>query len=245
MKEKEKDLEKELDQTDYSTDEVLDDDFDTVEEISERSKYIRYGVIAAGVIVLLVGGWLLYGYYQDNAQRQASIQLSRIRPYYEQNVFDAALNGLGNATMRGEKVPGLKAIADENSGNEAGKLAALYAANSFVALGDFNQAERYFDQASSASAPITRLGGLAGLASCKAQKNASAEAAKLYEEAASVAEKMGEEDRFRLFAALQYEKAGQKDQALKIYQAIAAMPEFSEITSEAKFGIVRLGGTVQ
>lgn len=236
-----------------NNEELLNDD-ETLEEDEYEEKsgstvfqnqYVRYGVIAAGVILLLVGGWLLYSYFQRTAETQASLQLSRIRPYYEQNMYEAALNGLGNATMRGDKVPGLRSIADDNSGNEVGKVAALYTANCYLALGDFAQAERYFDIASGASATIVKMGGLAGLAGCKAQRKDHAGAASLYEDAAKAAEKIGEEDKFRFYAAYQYEKAGQKEQAIALYRTIAALPEFSEITSEARAGIVRLGGIVQ
>jgi predicted negative regulator of RcsB-dependent stress response len=233
--------EPENDELEGDAEEFYEEDY--IEESTQR-RYLRYAAIAAGVVLLLVGGFLGYQYYQNNAQKEASLKLARIRPYYDQGYYDPALNGLGNATMRGERVVGLRSIADDYSSTETGKLAALYAANALVMMGDMNGAERYFNQASGAGAVVTKIGGLAGLASCKAQANNSAEAARLYEDAASAAEQIGEDDRYRLFAALHYEKAGNKETAIKLYKRIAASPDVSEFANEAKAGIIRLGGSL-
>jgi predicted negative regulator of RcsB-dependent stress response len=242
---KEKELENQENEEIFDVNDGADQYEDDGIEPSAQRKYVIYAALAAGAVLLLVGGWFGWNYMQEKAQAEASLKLARIRPYYDQGYYNEALNGLGGAVMRGERVVGLRAIADEYSNSETGKLAALYTASVLSATGDVGGAARYFDQASGASAVITRVGGLAGAASCKAQGNNSAEAAKMYEQAAEEAEKIGEGDRYRLFAAMHYEKAGNKESALKLYKHIAASPEtMNEAVVEAKSGVVRLGGTL-
>jgi hypothetical protein len=44
---------------------------------------------------------------------------------------------------------------------------------------------------------------------------------------------------------LHYEKSGNKDAALKLYKALAASPEnIGDTITEAKAGVVRLGGSL-
>jgi tetratricopeptide (TPR) repeat protein len=213
------------------------------EEDERRKRIIQYAVIALAAVVAIVGGLLFYRYTQDSAEREAALKLSRIRPFYDAGQLEVSLNGV-SGTIRGEQVPGLTAIANEYSSVESGRLAALYAGNAFVALERFAEAERYFNIASGSGSDITKMGGLAGLASCKAQAGANAEAAKLYEQASALGAKLGDEDRYKLFAALHFEKAGQKDKALQLFTAIANSTEFSDAITEAKAGIIRLGGTL-
>jgi predicted negative regulator of RcsB-dependent stress response len=242
--------EKELDNQHENEEEIFDDGAEFVEEYEEQNsllqnKYLRYGLIGAVAVLVIAGGWIGYSYYQDNAQQEASLKLARIRPYFDQGYYNEALNGLSGATMRGARLVGLRNIADDYGTTETGKLAALYAATALFAMNDIPTAERYFNQASAASASITRVGGLAGMAACRAKSGNNEGAAKLYEDAAKESEKISDDERYRLFAALHYEKAGKKDEALAIFKRIAASQEFSEIVHEAKAGVVRLGGTVQ
>jgi tetratricopeptide (TPR) repeat protein len=210
----------------------------------QRKRLLQIAIGVVVLIVLIVGGFLWYRSNKQSTEKEAALKLSRIRPFYDAGQFDVSLNGV-SGTIRGEQVVGLTAIANQYSGAESGRLAALYAGGAFASLGRYAEAAPLFDQASGASAEITKMGGLAGLASCKAQANSSLEAAKLYEDAAAIGAKLGDEDRYRLFAALHYEKAGQKDKALALFRAIAASTEFSEAVSEAKAGVIRLGGTLE
>jgi len=247
MEKKLKEKEEELDQQQNEELEDAVEEYEEYEEIDESSPLnnpvVRYGLIGAALVLVLVGGWFGYRYVQDNNEKEASLALSRVSPYYQQGYYNEALNGLGNQVLiRGNQVQGLKTIADTYSSTETGKLAALYAANILSFGGDFGSAERYYDQASGADAPITKMGGLAGKASCKAQGKNYVDAAKLYEEAAKVGEELGESERFALYAAMNYEKAGQKDAALKLFKRLAESPEYSEVVAEAKIAVVRLGG---
>jgi tetratricopeptide (TPR) repeat protein len=220
----------------------------TVEVLSDaeaqRKRTIQIALAGLAVLAVLIGGFLYYRYTKQNTEKEAALKLSRIRPFYDAGQLEVALGGV-SGTIRGESVVGLTAISSQYSTAESGRLAALYAGNALATLGRYSEAERYFDQASAAGSDITKMGALAGLASCRANGNQNAAAAKLYEDAAAIGAKLGDEDRYKLFAALHYEKAGQKDKALALYRAIALSPEFSEAINEAKAGIIRLGATLE
>jgi tetratricopeptide (TPR) repeat protein len=227
-----------------NNEEFVDNSMDALSESeAQRKRLIQMIVIGIGVVALLVGGFLFYRYNQQKTEAEAALKLSRIRPFFDAGQMEPALGGVVG-TIRGEQVIGLTAIANQYGSSETGRLAALYAGSALASLNRYSEAESMFDKASAASSDITRMGGLAGIASCKAQANSSAEAAKFYEQAAEIGAKLGDEDRFRLFAAMHYEKAGQKDKALSLYKSIAASQEFSETINEAKAGIIRLGGTL-
>jgi tetratricopeptide (TPR) repeat protein len=210
---------------------------------AQRKRLIQFALIGIGTIILLVGGILFYRYNQQKTEAEAALKLSRVRPFFDAGQMEPALGGV-SGTIRGEQVLGLTAIANQYGSSESGRLAALYAGSALASLNKYGEAETMFDKASAASSDITRMGGLAGIASCKAQVGSSAEAAKFYEDAAAIGAKLGDEDRYRLFAAMHYEKAGQKEKALALYKAVASSQEFSESINEAKSGVIRLGGTL-
>ncbi|MCS6809607.1 MAG: hypothetical protein RML40_05655 [Bacteroidota bacterium] len=229
--------------------ELLEDSVedDSTLELSEaeaqRKRILQIALAGVAGLALVIGGILLYRYNKQNTEKEAALKLSRIRPFYDAGQFEVALGGV-SSQIRGEQVIGLMAIANQYGSAESGRLAALYAGIALSSLGRYNEAERYFDQASAASSELTKMGGIAGLASCRAQNKQFEAAAKLYEEAAAIGGKIAEEDHYKLLAALHYEKAGQKDKALTLYRSIASSQEFSDAINEAKAGIIRLGGTL-
>ncbi|MCU0425202.1 MAG: hypothetical protein MUF71_06195 [Candidatus Kapabacteria bacterium] len=229
--------------------EILENDFENTAEVltdaeAQRKRTMQFALAGLALLAVLIGGFLFYRYTKQNTEKEAALKLSRIRPFYDAGQLEVALGGV-SGMIRGEQVVGLTAIANQYGSAESGRLAALYAGTATASLGRYAEAERFFDQASGASSDITKMGGLAGLASCRANSNQSEAAAKLYEEAAAIGAKIGDEDHYRILAAMHYEKAGQKEKALALYRAVAASPEFSEAINEAKAGIIRLGATLE
>ncbi len=159
--------------------------------------------------------------------------------------FARALDGVTDRTVRGEQIVGLKYIADTYSNVEPGKVAALLAGQALVNLDKYQDAQRYFDIATSADAGLIQAGAYAGLGAIASQANNFAEAAKQYEQAATIAKGLIEDEQYQLYAAMMYEKAGNKEQAIKFYRAIVAQNEFADIANEAKAGIIRLGENIQ
>lgn len=229
--------------------EILENNFENTADVlsdaeAQRKRTIQFALAGLALLAVIIGGFLFYRYTKQNTEKEAALKLSRIRPFYDAGQLEVALGGV-SGTIRGEQVVGLTAIASQYGSAESGRLAALYAGTALSSLGRYSEAERFYDQASAASSDITKMGGLAGLAACRANGNQSEAAAKLYEEASTLGAKIGDEDHYKLLAAMHYEKAGQKDKALTLYRTIAASQEFSEAINEAKAGIIRLGGNLE
>lgn len=216
--------------------------FAALDQRKKITQYIIIGVVA--VVVAVVGGYIYTGNKKDDAQK-AALHLSRIRPYYDMRDFARAIDGVTDRTVRGEQIVGLKYIADMYGSVEPGKVAALLTAQAFVGLDKYQDAQRYFDMATGSDAGLIQVGGYAGLGAVASQANNFAEAAKQYEKAAQISKGLTEDDQYQLFAAMMYEKSGNKEQALKLYRGIILQNEFAETANEAKAGIVRLGEHIQ
>lgn len=203
--------------------------------------------IGAAVVVVLLGvfGIMYYKGSVKEKQADAALALAAIQPAYETGDYEQALNGNPTATFGGKRVDGLTTIAKSYEGTEPGKLASLYAGNALAAQGKYSEAEQYYTIAADASAELTRIGGMAGLASVKDKAGQYKEAAELYKKAADLAEKIGNKELYQLSAALLYEKVNAKDEAVQIYREILATNEFSEFAGEAKAGLLRLGQSIE
>lgn len=205
----------------------------------EKNLMLIVGVIAG--VAVLIGGYAWYSKSSAENEELASLALSRVKSYYEAGDYQKALNGDPAKTVRGEQIVGLQAIVSEYGGTNAGKVASLYAGNSLLALNKASDAESYFDKASNSPSEIVSVGGKAGVAACKEQSGDYQSAASLYESMIAQSEKIGSKDRTLLMAGLNYEKAGNKEKAEKMYRDLIAEFENSELAGEAKSGLVRIG----
>ncbi len=217
-------------------------------EEAESDPVKRYMISAAVVIGVLFLVWIgvdMYLSSQQESREAATAALSQVRPYYQNGQYANALSGDSIPGFGNKAAIGLQTIVKRYGDTEAGKLAALYAGQSHRMLGNFSEAEEYFNRAKSAESPLTRIGALAGLGACKAESGSFAAAAEMYEQAATLAETTGNSSRYQLYAAMLREKDGDKDGALRLYREIIADNQFSEFAGEAKSGVARLGETIQ
>jgi tetratricopeptide (TPR) repeat protein len=208
----------------------------------EKNLTLIIGVVAG--VAVLIGGYVWFSKSSAENEELASLALSRVKSYYETGDYQKALAGDPTKTVRGEQIVGLQAIVDEYGGTNAGKVASLYAGNALLALNKASEAESYFDKASGSSSDIVAVGGKSGIAACKEQSGDYQSAASMYEGILSQAEKTGSKDRTLLMAGLNYEKAGNKEKAEKMYRDLLAEFENSEFVGEAKSGLVRIGTVV-
>lgn len=203
--------------------------------------------ILIGIIVLIAG--VVVVMYMRNSQSegnsQASLQLSRIKSYYESGNWEKALTGDPSKQVRGESVPGLVEITDQFGGSEAGMTAALYAGSVLAQQKKYQEAEDYFEHAAKSKSAVVELGAKAGQALCKEKSNDYAAAAELYAQAASLGKDVGMEDRYRFFAAVNYEKANAKDKAVEMYTILVMKNSVSEFSAEAKNALARLGTIIE
>jgi tetratricopeptide (TPR) repeat protein len=210
--------------------------------IYKNSKMIS--IISIAVILLVAGifiGKNIWDKTSDENAQKASVALDRIIPYYDAPDYKKALFGDSARTVRGEKIIGLLDIVDQFEGTKQGKIAALYAGNSYLALNKADEAIEFFEIATKSASKVVLAGAYAGL-------GASYELLGNYEDAVSnfvMASEYSLTDitiaRYNYYAGLNYEKLGKKENAINLYNEIIAKNKFNEFGNLAKAGLVRLG----
>jgi len=209
------------------------------QEVDETNE--RYGIlrnvkllsIIGGVIIAVGIGVFILMQRRAESNRDAQVELSRIRPYYDRGEFVIAITGDSAQPVGTIQPHGLRYIVDEWSSVPAGKIAALYLANSYLATGDVAKAKEPYEIATGADDELIRAAAQAGLA-------AVAEAGGTYSEAADHYVKAASEDRlelnspdYLLGAARNYEKAGEVEEAKKYYRTVATRFSGSQLNSQA------------
>lgn len=213
----------------------ISDDFD------DENVLQKYGKVVGIAIVVVIIAAVSYFFYNKNAQEKnvkASIDINRILPLLASGDEEKALNG---GLVDGIQVVGLKQIASKYSGMPQGQLAAMLAGNIYLSKGAIKDAEKYFEQSLDAESKVVVSGANAGLAACKESEKEYTEAAALYEKSAEMSEATQVKPKFQFFAALCYEKAGNKEKAEKLHKEIIKTNEFSEYAGMSKTVLTRLG----
>lgn len=214
------------------------------EVVSPQGGLLRGGVRTLGIIGIIllvaVGGVFYYNYSKAKSNDRALIELGRIRPYYDRGEFDTAINGDSIKKINGEKIRGLRAIADEWKSTPAGKISALLLGQSYLALGQTDKASEPFELATGADAEVVRSAAHAGLAAVAESKNKFDEAAKEYVKAASEDHLEYNAPHYLLGAARNYERAGNKDEAIKHYRTVATKyTQATEANTQARLALSR------
>lgn len=214
--------------------------------IEQNSKKVM--IISIAVIAVTVGFFVIKGIIEKNNEEKnlkSSVALNRVLQYFSSGDYQKALDGDPNATVRGEKIIGLKAIADEYSGYDAGKIAALYAGNCLIMMNRHSEAEKYFDIASGSDSKMLQMGAYAGLGSVDEVKGDFNSALKNYEKATELAGNDDSKFRYTYYTGLCYEKINNKQKAEEMYRYILDEAKNSEFIRFAKMGLVRIGTIIE
>ncbi|MFC2131143.1 tol-pal system YbgF family protein [Bacteroidota bacterium] len=210
--------------------------------IFNNSKAISYSFLGIIVIVALI--FVVKNTVQkntDEGMQKAIVALDRILPYFDAPDYKKALFGDSSKTIRGDRVIGLLEIVEEFGSTKQGKVAALYAGNSYLAINKAEDAIEYFDIALDSPSKIVLEGAYAGLGACNEIVGEFDEAASYYIKSSEIAITESSKARYNYYAAKNYEKLGNKDAAEKIYKEIIAKNKYSEFSNFSKAGLVRLG----
>jgi len=223
-------------------------DIDTAETNDATGREQEGGFLLGNMRLLGIIGLVLvaiavaFGFYLNSSAKandEAQVALSRIRPYYDRGEYAVAINGDSSKAMGTEKIRGLAFVVDEYDGTPAGKVAALFLANSYLALGQPEKAAPHYATAAGADAELVRAAAHAGL-------GAVAEAAGKHEQAAEEYEKAANEDRLELNtpeylvgAARNYERAKKTDEAIKHYRTVATQYASSPANTQARLALAR------
>ena len=204
------------------TEQVLE----ATENINNREaffmKYKKAILIAVAAIIVVIAGVFLYiSQISGPREEKASTALSKGQTYFNNEMFEQAVNGDGAGFV------GFAKLADEYSGTKAGNLANLYAGLCYANLGKWAEAQKSLDAFSTEDDQMISPASQAALGDAYAHLNQLDKAVDAFKKAADMADSTAEDDAnnslsptFLIKAGEVLESQGKKDEALKIYQDI-------------------------
>lgn len=213
--------------------------------IEENSKVVigvSIGVIVAVILFFVIKNAIAKTAIEN--ENKASVNLSRVMQYYSIGDYQKALYGDSLAKVRGESIIGLVKIVDEYGGTESGKIAALYAGECFKELKKYVEAKEYYEIALKSKSNLVKEGANAGLGTICEYQGDYKEAIKYFEKASNLSDVVTSKDRYLFYAALNYEKIGEKEKAINIFKDIIGRNK-SEFAGFSKSGLARLGTIIE
>ena len=204
------------------TEQVLE----ATENINNREaffmKYKKAILIAVAAIIVVIAGVFLYiSQISGPREEKASTALSKGQTYFNNEMFEQAVNGDGAGFV------GFAKLADEYSGTDAANLANLYAGLCYANLGKWAEAQKSLDAFSTEDDQMISPASQAALGDAYAHLNQLDKAVDAFKKAADMADSKAEDDTnnslspiFLIKAGEVLESQGKKDEALKIYQDI-------------------------
>ena len=201
--------------------ETHDPGFESVEHALTRTEqYIEENkkslTIIVAVIVLVVGGYLLYNrVILLPKEQEAQSQIFRAEQYFEKDSFLLALEGDGDAL-------GLIDIIDEYGITNTANLAQYYAGISYLRLGEYENAIEHLKKFDS-NDKLVSVVALGALGDAYVELDD-------YEEAVSFYEKASNRNENDFTSAIYLKKAGLTYEALEDYKK--ALDAYSKIKTE-------------
>jgi tetratricopeptide (TPR) repeat protein len=185
-----------------------------------------------GAILLAIVGAFFWNQQQDAKNQEATGKLESIIKRYEAGNYSGAIEGDSTAV-------GLKEIAKTYSGTPSGEQAKLYLANAYFQLRNYDEAQKAFEGVSSSS-PLVKGSALAGEAACYEQKKEYKKAAQLFRRAADAVRNDAIVPIYLENAGRNFELAGEKSDALAVYEKLKKEYPQSAAARSAEQIIARL-----
>ncbi len=185
--------------------------FESRRWIDENRRLMSY--IVAIPVVLIIVVWFVANNRSQNNQR-ATTDLAKVYQLYDQGQYKLAVDGIPQENIRG-----LQSIVDDYGSTPSGEMAKLYLADCYFNLKDYDKALKYYSDVDLGD-KLLSSSALAGEAACHEAKGEHAEAAALYEKAASkyATALQAPDDLFN--AAHNYSRAGKKAKAVEMLNRI-------------------------
>lgn len=176
--------------------------------------YKRELRIGAGVVVVLILGYLFFLNRANVQNEEANLELSRMTPIYQQGAFLEAIEG-----QPGTSRIGLEQIVEKYDGTENGETAKVMLANSYYFLEEIDKAQSYYEDYGG-DVPLLEAASYAGVAACHESRANYAEAAEWYEKAASAFEENVLAPKYLVMAGVNYLDAGDKESAREALERV-------------------------
>lgn len=183
--------------------------FSFADFFDKNRKWVTYGGIGLGIAILAV---IYYFYTNSGKEQEADAAIFKAERYYEQDSFKLALKGDGYAT-------GLNDIADEYGGTKAGQDAHYYIGMEKLRE---NKPDEAIDNLEDfhIKDPIIYPLALGGIGDAYVQKKDYESALKYYLKASEANINEFTTPKFYKKAGLIYEKLGEYDKAIDLYNKI-------------------------
>ena len=188
-------------------------------------KYKKAIIIAVVAVIVIIAG--VFGYISQISgprEDKASTMLGKGQTYFNNEMYEQALNGDGAGYV------GFAKIASEYSSTDAGNLANLYAGLCYANLGKWAEAQKSLDAFSSKGDQMISPAAEAALGDAYAHLKQYDKAVEAFKKAASMADSKADDDANNSLSPAFLIKAGEilesqeggnkKADALSIYQDI-------------------------
>jgi len=195
----------------------------------------RSVVLAAGaVIVVVVAAVVGMNFYMGQRAQEAVDRMSGAVRAWESGDYRGALDGT-------DTFMGLTAVIDQYGSTSSGNLARYYAADAHFQLGEYDEALDLFE---SYDKDANHLGAaaFAGEAAIHANRGNNDEAGDLYRRAATIFTSDVTTPIYLLKAGQEYELAGEKGDARRVYEQIRDDYPTSPEARNIEFFLARVGG---
>ncbi|PKL83466.1 MAG: hypothetical protein CVV24_04970 [Ignavibacteriae bacterium HGW-Ignavibacteriae-3] len=199
--------------------------------VSEFQTRILIGVAVVALVTVAV---ILYGNKTTNDNKKAAGLLAKVIPLYEATSFKDAIEGQPSSGAIG-----LKSIVDQYGNTENGETAKIYLGNSYLMIGNFDEAYKCFD-AYSGKNRLFKATALAAKAGILENRNDMEKAADLYKDAAMITKNDPANAEYLLRAGIIMLKSGRKDEAKSLFGIIKKDYKTSAAFSEADKYLIQI-----